>query len=211
MNRPDRQSRRARLCAILLLSSLMAAPAAAAAKPDHRLTEALIDDELITALRDIAGDPVVVMAVANQNAEIGTPDQVTIDELDRRWGQEAGAHTQRLIAATVSRPLSLHLKRLQARSVGLIVEMIVVDQNGLNAGVSNITTDYWQGDEAKFRRTFGVGPEAIFIDAAQWHRETSTWRAQISMTLVDPADGRKIGAATFEINLTELQRRRAAR
>ena len=86
---------------------------------------------------------------------------------------------------------------------------VVVDQDqGLNVGQSATTSDYWQGDEAKFQKTFLVGTDAVFVDEAEYNEETGTWRSQLNLTLVDPDDN-AIGAATIEINLTELQRRRA--
>jgi len=76
-------------------------------------------------------------------------------------------------------------------------------------GQSNITSDYWQGDEAKFSRTFPRGPGTVFLDAAEWHQDSGTWRVQLNLTVADPRSRAAIGAATFEINLTELARRRA--
>ena len=78
---------------------------------------------------------------------------------------------------------------------------------GLNVGQSSVTSDYWQGDEDKFQKTFQVGPDAVFIDEPEYHDETKTWRVQVNLTIVDPATKAAIGAATAEINLTELQRR----
>ena len=72
-------------------------------------------------------------------------------------------------------------------------------------GQSAITGDYWQGDEGKFQKTYPVGADAVFIDEAEFHDGTGTWRAQLNMTIAK--NGKAIGAITVEINLTELQRR----
>jgi hypothetical protein len=82
-----------------------------------------------------------------------------------------------------------------------------MDQNGLNVGQSSITKDFWQGDEAKFQKTFQVSKDAIFIDDPEWDDEAKIWRAQVNFTLTDPSGATPIGAATVELNLTELARR----
>jgi hypothetical protein len=82
-----------------------------------------------------------------------------------------------------------------------------MDANGLNVGQSSITGDYWQGDEAKFQKTFPNGADAVFIDEPEWDDDNKIWRAQMNMSIADPDNGKTIGAATVEFNLTELQRR----
>jgi hypothetical protein len=114
-----------------------------------------------------------------------------------------------LIASTLSSPLSSYLTRVQAGALGLYTEIFVVDSNGLNVGQSAITGDYWQGDEAKFQNTFPNGPDAVFIDEAEWDEDRRIWRAQLNLSIPNQDGTQAIGAATVEVNLTELQRRGA--
>ena len=83
-----------------------------------------------------------------------------------------------------------------------------MDNKGLNAGQSAITSDYWQGDEAKFQKTFPLGPTAIFIDKPEVNGETGTENVQINMSITDGIEA--VGTVTVEVNLTELRRRQAA-
>ena len=110
----------------------------------------------------------------------------------------------------LSSPLSGYLLRIQAGSAGLYTELFVMTAKGLNAGQSSVTSDYWQADEAKFQKTFDVAADAVFVDDPEFDDETATWRCQVNMTLTDAA-GARIGALTAEVNLTELERRAAAR
>ena len=82
-----------------------------------------------------------------------------------------------------------------------------MDDKGLNVGQSSITSDYWQGDEGKFQKTYPEGADAVFIDEAELNEDTKTWRAQVNLTVVDEAK-KPIGAVTVEVNLTELARRK---
>ena len=133
-----------------------------------------------------------------------TQDQ--IDAADNQWKAEREAEDQPLVAAILTNPLSSYLTQVQARSGGLYAEIFVMDAIGLNVGQSSITSDFWQGDEAKYQNTFPKGPNAVFIDAAEYNEETDSWRSQLNMTMNDE-NRQPIGAVTIEVNLNELARR----
>jgi len=130
--------------------------------------------------------------------------------LDKQWRDETKADAQPIIAQLIGNPLSQYLLQIQARSLGLYPEIFIIDAKGLNVGQSSVTTDYWQGDEAKWQKTFAVGPEAVFIDEVEFHEKTRTHRVQVNMTVIDPVTAKPSGAITVEVNLDELQRRKAA-
>lgn len=168
---------------------------------------AIIGPALIKEIRTWADTPVVWLTLEERNRENASIDQAKIDALDKQWRAERKSTDQPLITAVLSNPLSGYLTRIQARSVGLYTEIFVIDNKGLNAGQGSITSDYWQGDEAKWQKTFLVGPDAVFIDKPEYEKQTGTWRAQVNMTLA--RDNKPVGSLTVEINLTELARRRA--
>lgn len=165
------------------------------------------DARLIAQVREVLDQQAVALTLESRNAEASEFGQAEIDALDTQWRKERESNDQPLITAVLAGPLSAYLLQMQASSLGLYSEIFVMDANGLNAGQSAITSDYWQGDEAKFQKTFPVGPDAVFIDEAEFNEDTGTWRAQVNLTLTDP-HGNAIGAATVEMNLTELQRRK---
>lgn len=195
-----------------------AAPAPAPAQPAATETAAkpagpdpvkLITPDVVAAVKKLLAQPVTTISIGASNDAHAKIDQAGIDTLDNEWKTEAKSEKQPLIAEMLSSPLSNYLLYLQARSAGLYTEMFVMDDKGLNVGQSSVTSDYWQGDEGKFQKTFQVGPDAVFIDEAEFNEDDKTWRAQLNFTLVDPQSGKPIGAATIEMNLTELERRQA--
>lgn len=167
----------------------------------------IITSQFVEELRRQLQQPVAILSVTSSNKRHDGVQQAEIDRLDAAWKSEAKSDDQPLIAEILSSPLSSYLLYTQAKSAGLFTEIFVMDKFGLNVGQSSVTSDYWQGDEDKFLKTFAVGPDAVFIDEPEYHDETKTWRAQVNLTIVDPASKAAIGAATAEINLTELQRR----
>jgi hypothetical protein len=192
--------------AALLLAAIAGVAGPASASPGPAPDPGLIDDTLIAGIRDWVASPVVLLTLEDRNRRNAALLQDQIDALDQQWRKERESDDQPLITAVLSSPLSSYLTKIQARSLGLYSEIFVIDSKGLNAGQSAITSDYWQGDEAKFQKTFLVGPNALFVDEPEFNEETQTWRAQVNLSIVDE-QGELIGAATIEVNLTELQRR----
>ena len=189
-----------------------AAPAAApemvaAAPAPAPISDDIIKAEFVESLRQRLQQPVTILSVTSSNKQHEGVQQAEIDKLDEAWKSEAKSDDQPLIAEILSSPLSSYLLYTQAKSAGLFTEIFIMDKFGLNVGQSSVTSDYWQGDEDKFQKTFQVGPEAVFIDEPEYDDGTKTWRVQVNLTIVDPSSKAAIGAATAEINLTELQRR----
>lgn len=180
---------------------------AEALRPD---VNALVTPAFIEETREWLGNPIVPLSVNAQNVYRGRLSQTEIDALDQQWVAEREASDMPLISATLSAPLSIYLLRVQAKSLGLYTEIFVMDANGLNVGQSAITGDYWQGDESKFQKTYPVGAGAVFVDEPEWDEDRKIWAVQVNLTLTDPKSSAPIGAATIEVNLTELQRRSGA-
>ncbi|HAI30395.1 MULTISPECIES: hypothetical protein [Thalassospira] len=168
---------------------------------------ALITDELIQDIREWLANPVVSLSITSQNKLRKDMTQDQIDAADQQWRAEREAEDQPLVAAILTNPLSSYLTQIQARSGGLFAEIFVMDSVGLNVGQSSITSDFWQGDEAKFQNTFPNGPDAVFIDEAEYNEGSDSWRTQLNMTMSN-SDRQPIGAVTVEVNLNELARRR---
>ncbi|PYB73080.1 MULTISPECIES: hypothetical protein [Rhizobium] len=187
---------------IMSAGSVLAEPP----KPDvaKLVTPAVIED-----MRKFIDTEIVQVSVEAQNARFDNLTQDKIDTLDNQWKAEREAADKPLIAATLSSPLSVYLARIQGKSLGLYAEIFVMDKTGLNVGQSSVTSDFWQGDEDKYQKTFAVADDALFVDEAEWDDEAKIWRDQVSFTILS-ADKKKIGAVTVELNLTELERRMQA-
>ena len=196
-----------RLAGIFLLSSL-ALSGQAAAEPPAPDIKALVDDAFIAQTREWLANPIVQLSINAQNELRGDLGQAEIDALDQQWVAERESNDKPLISATLSAPLSIYLLRVQAKTLGLYTEIFVMDAHGLNVGQSSITGDYWQGDEAKSQKTFPNGANAVFLDEPEWDGDRRIWIAQLNLTIADDT-AKPIGAATVEINLTELARRAA--
>ena len=172
-------------------------------------SKTLINAEIIQNIKKFVNTDILRYSIINQNKKYTGLSQDDIDNLDKQWRAETKSEIQPLISATLSNPLSSYLTRVQARSIGLYTEMFAMDHNGLNVGQSNISSDYWQGDEAKFQKTYPQGKDAVFIDEPEYDEELGVWRVQVNLSIADEDNKNAIGAITVELNLSELARRKS--
>lgn len=188
----------------MLISSVSPAFAAGGVAP--RL-ESFDTKDLFKLIDGWMNKEIVRLSISAQNDRYSGHTNEKIIKLDKQWRSERKNKDKPLISATLSSPLSVYLSRMQGQSLGLFAEIFVMDNKGLNVGQSSITSDFWQGDEAKFQKTYPVGANAIFIDEPEWDEKLGIWRVQINKTLTDVTGKKPIGAATIEVNLTEFVRR----
>lgn len=148
----------------------------------------------------IAADHVVIGAIKKQNIKHQNLTQGDIDRLDLEWR----AGDESLIKPVMDNVLSHRLKRFVEKYQGVYTEFFVIDNKGLNVGQSFDTSDYWQGDEDKFIKSYNFGKGDIFIDKAEY--DASTGHVQISASLpVYDYDGKVIGAIAMGINPSKIR------
>ncbi len=138
-----------------------------------------------------------------QNKRHNSLSEQAIKELDKQWVNEHLTETKPLQTSVLNNPAAEYLKQLKSRAGGLFEEIFVMDNKGLNLASSDVTSDYWQGDEDKFKNSFGFGGGAIFIDEVEYDESTRTYLSQISITISDPDTGNAIGAITVGVNVEQ--------
>ncbi len=184
---------------VMLLGAAANAPASAEGEHVAPIKE-YVNSKLMDALKD----PTVIKAIKAQNEKTGSYSQDKIDELDKEWRSEVDSGGGKLMDETLNSDASQYLKKVKNDQQGMVTELFVMDAKGLNVGQSDPTSDYWQGDEAKFQKTYGAGADAVFVDDVEQDESTQTLQSQASFTIVDPETGEPIGAATAGINLDML-------
>ena len=140
----------------------------------------------------IAADAEIKKAVLAKNAE-GESRQ-TIELRDREWSANPTAPLRKaLTTSPCANRLREHLK-----TDPLVVEAILMDDKGANVCVSRETSDYWQGDEDKWQKTFVEG-KAPFVDEPAFDASSATYAIQLSVPVSD--GGRRIGALTLTLKV----------
>ena len=147
---------------------------------------------------------VLIDAINSQNASTMAYDQARIDALDQAWRAEVGTNGSPTITPVLNNAAAEVLREIVEASGGRVTEIFVMDGVGLNVAASATTSDYWQGDEAKFQKTHGMGPGSVHYGEVEFDESSQTYQGQISVTIVDPATGKAIGAMTVGVDAESL-------
>ncbi|MQY42634.1 hypothetical protein GG681_08255 [Epibacterium sp. SM1969] len=146
-----------------------------------------------------AQSDVLIAAIKRQNARTNGYTQGDIEELDRQWSSEIGKANTPIITPVLGNAAAHFLRLKVAGSGGQISEAFIMDAQGLTVAASDITSDYWQGDEDKFTQSFGQGADAYHLGEVDLDHSTHMYQVQISLTLHDPDSGTPIGALTVGV------------
>lgn len=184
------------------LATILTMQSAAFAAENH---VASINRDVVPKVRTWLADPSVISAINSQNLRHASLGQSDIKSLDNQWRSETSASNRKLIDTVLSNQLSGYLGGVKDEARGLYTEIFVMDNKGLNVGQSDITSDYWQGDEDKWKKTYLVGPDAVFIDDVEFDESTQTFQSQLNLAVIDPNTGETIGAVTVGVNIEMLQ------
>ena len=179
----------------LFAISILAAPVLRAADVPPEMSSYIYGD-----LKSWVNDARIVAAVKQQNQRTSSLTEDDIIARDNTWRAEVGQASSPMIEGVLNAPLSEFLRERLALSDGRITEIFVMDGKGLNVAASGITSDYWQGDEAKFQETYGKGAGAVFIDEIELDESTQLYQGQVSFAVTDPATGAVIGAITVGLD-----------
>ncbi|OUS22239.1 hypothetical protein A9Q95_04330 [Rhodobacterales bacterium 59_46_T64] len=145
-------------------------------------------------------DPMIVAAIRAQNARNAGLRRAQVLQLDTQWRAEIGQSETPTITPVITGSSADFLRDQVANSGGIISEIFIMDAHGLNVAATGPTSDYWQGDEAKFIETFGRGAGAIHVADVEFDESASVYQGQISAPIVDPVTHAVIGAITIGLN-----------
>lgn len=151
-----------------------------------------------TKLAGYGADPVIVAAVKAENAKAKSLDQ--IKAMDKQWMDTPGLADY--MKALMDSACGKHLRSLQAGSP-YFAEIFVMDNQGANVAMTDKTSDYWQGDEAKFTESYKGGAGAVHISEVKFDDSTQAYLVQVSVPVKD--GGAVIGAVTFGVDVDKIQ------
>lgn len=171
---------------------------------DETEIKAKAEDYTKSEVAKWVADADVIAAINAANAANAGYNQGKIDELDKQWRAEVGAAARPLIDQVMASSASAKAKGWCEGAGGVVTEIILMDNKGLNVGICDATSDYWQGDEAKYQNTFAKGAGSVFVDDVEQDSSTQKFQVQSSMTVVDPASGQAIGVVTVGLDADGL-------
>lgn len=194
-----------RLAAVIMLAGTCLAEDAAALRA--RLVAALDADPLIDAkvrvfakdkLVPLTSDAVLVREAKAQNAQ--KVPLADIKKLDQEW---TAAEAELPIQKEKMSNAAAEAIRGIAKGLSPLREIFAMDDQGANVGQNNLTSDFWQGDEDKWQKSFAGGKGGVDVGKAKFDKSANTTQQQVSLPLID-ADGTVVGAITFGVAIDAL-------
>jgi hypothetical protein len=143
-------------------------------------------------------DPVIVNAVKTENGKGKSLNQ--IKEADKKWMETPGVDG--FMKSLMESECGKHLQKLQ-KSAPYFAEIFAMDNQGANVCMSDKTSDYWQGDEAKFTESYKGGQGAIHMSDVIFDKSSQAYLVQVSVPVKD--GGKVIGAITIGVNVDKFK------
>jgi len=146
----------------------------------------------ISLAEKIAADSDLIRAIKAKNAAAET--DADIQRKDKEWQGNARHPLRKDLIQNVC---AARMKTLLS-SDAIIVEAFLMDAKGALVCATHETSDYWQGDEAKWQKTFHEGKK-VFLDDPALDASTGLYAVQLSALVSDA--GVKIGALTLTLKV----------
>jgi hypothetical protein len=140
----------------------------------------------------VARDADVRRAVLESNTR--AESLAAVQRIDNLWTTHRNFPLRQQL---VGRPCSIKLRKLLADDPN-VVEALVMDDRGALVCASVEASDYWQGDEAKWQRTFRDGQE-VFLDQPALDTSTGVYAVQLSVPISEGA--KRVGALTLTLKI----------
>ena len=154
-------------------------------------------DKANTVLAGYGNDAILAAAVKAQNGKGMTLDD--IQSMDAKWRDTPGVAD--FMKPLMASECGKHLVQIMDDNPA-IVEIFVMDNQGANVCMTNKTSDYWQGDEDKFQKSFAGGAGAVFVDEVEFDDSAQAYLVQVSVPVKD--GDTVIGAMTLGVDVDQL-------
>ena len=156
----------------------------------------------VTVLETLALTPSLIDAVKQANLERGALSETEVKALDQAW-IDKNPSMDETISEIQSNELTAYLKRF-ITSNPQEVEVFVTDKKGLNVAMTDLTSDFWQGDEGWWSSAFADGKGNSYIAAVEFDESTKAYAMNIGVPVFDPQSNKVIGIVRGTLDVSSL-------
>ncbi|MBU2953597.1 substrate-binding periplasmic protein [Marinobacter sp. F3R08] len=187
-----------------MLKSCMAGQIALSPEEQHRIKT--LSGRLISEMKSALDINQMIAAGPHLDS---FSDVMTLDSM---WQALAPFSPTSLAERILDSPGSKALLGWQVAQKGLVTETIVMNRMGTLAAMSQLTSDYWQGDEIKFQTVLqnsrrGLsGTDALYISPIAYDASTSQFQIMVSAPVAPFDNGVPYGVITFGLNAEQALR-----
>lgn len=155
--------------------------------------------KVVPDIKTLASNPVIVEAVKAQNTR-----NISIDEIKKRdaeWQSTTGVDD--FMKGLLNNAAAKEMLKFE-KTKPYYTELFLMDNQGANVAMTNKTSDYWQGDEAKWQKSFDGGKGSTHLGDVKFDDSAQAYLVQVSLPVMD--GDKAIGAITVGINLDVLEK-----
>lgn len=154
-----------------------------------QLTAAMKENlqEDIKRIEKWAADPVIIDAVKAQNSEGISLEE--IKQRDEAWQEvrKLKSKPNDLMKKNYNHIAGNWLRQKNKKAKGRYPESFLTDNQGANVAVSKFTSDYWQGDEGKWKNAIKNGG-VVFVGQPEFDKSTYSTLVQVSVPVKDGSE-----------------------
>lgn len=186
------------ICFILLSGSLVFGNPYdySADSQDFEPIKKLVESTIVNWIND----PVLIEAINKSNSENKNRSEEKVISDDNLWRSGDKDFQDKYLNNSASD----FLRAQKTNSDNLYAEIFAMDFQGCNVAQSDITSDFWQGDEDKFIKSYNSGEGSVYIDEIEYDESSDSYTVQVSLPIVDPNTNKVIGAITIGVDMSKL-------
>ena len=182
------------LSLVLLLSTLLS-PLSYAELTQAELQEILAPR--IEGLKFLTKNGMLLESIRAQNRKGMTLDE--IKKIDEEWKPGSSP----LIQELQENKAGNFLKNIIVQQSDVYSEVFLTDAQCANVAAYPATSDYWQGDEAKFTKSYADGKGEVFIGGVEFDESTKANAVQISVPMIYNSEA--IGVMVIGVKVSVLE------
>ena len=143
--------------------------------------------------------PDLLAALREAQQRDNSPER--IQELDRQWRRERILEEKPLIRRTLNVQPSQLLAGIARQYAPLFNEIFLSDGSGQLVAMSEVTSDYWQADEADFQRAALLPGGEVYIAGIEYDGSTQSFQSKVSAPIYDPDTHKLLGVISLGLNI----------
>jgi len=163
-------------------------------KNEHAKLQKLIVEKLLP----LCANQVFAQEVKTQNDKHVSLDEIkSIDEQWQNAEDELPIHAEKMGNACAKEIVRL------VKELKVVGECFVMDNQGANVGQNALTSDYWQGDEGKWKNSFNEGKGGVVVEERKYDKSSDTVDQKVALPILD-AEGKVIGSVCYGVIINKL-------
>jgi hypothetical protein len=149
-------------------------------------------------LAPLMTNKVFVAEVTKQNALARS-----LSEIQQICAEWSAAESEMPIMREMLTNATANELRSVLKDLPQVGEVFVMDNQGANVGQNGLTSDFWQGDEAKWKKSFNEGKGGIDVGKASLDKSTNEVLQQVSLPIINEK-GEVIGAVCIGLRINQF-------